>query len=45
VTWDPGYTEEISRGFDHSHVLRDRRGNPLIEGDAIFRRQATLDLW
>jgi hypothetical protein len=32
--------EEISRSFDHSHLLRDSRGNPPIQGDAIFFRLA-----
>src|SRR5580700_4615152 len=32
--------EEISRGFHHAHLLCDRRGNPLIQRDAIFLRQA-----
>jgi hypothetical protein len=30
--------EEISRGFDHSHLLRDRRGNLLIYDDGILFR-------
>jgi len=36
--------EEISGGFYHSHLLRHRRGNPVIQGDAIFFRQALRGL-
>jgi hypothetical protein len=30
--------EEISCGFDHSHLSRDRRGNLLIYDDGILFR-------
>jgi hypothetical protein len=32
--------EELGCSFDDAHLLRDRRGDPLIEGYPIFFRQA-----